>query len=189
MFKKIILAMLTLAALMVTPAFADSSSCRNGKFVGSYTVQDIARDIFGDGSVVHTFVGQLNLHTDGSADQHTTSSPDYLINLGSSSPEIGSWTCRADGKLVVTLINGNYGPSPISANAPIPDTTLFNHSRVTYLFSIEDDNTLRRLQRRVRRYNVSQDPTDPASGTLRPLNSIEVIYKRLVASDADLLAP
>ena len=189
MFKKMTFAFVTLTILTVVPAFARNSGCKNGKFVGSYTAPNLAVDLFGDGSVVHSFAVQLNLHSDGTADQYFTGFPDYLINIGSGTPGIGSWICRSDGKLVVTLLSAGYGPSPLSANAPNPDTTLVNHLRITNLFSVEDEVTLKRVQRRSRRYNVSQDPTDPAGGTLLPLNTTEVVFKRVVASDADLLAP
>ena len=116
-----------------------------------------------------------------------------MLSSGSSTPSVGSWQCRPDGKLVVTTITTLYAPTNDAAmhgilNVPT-DLFLFFTARSTYLFSITDDVTLTRIQARVRRYAPAEDPTDPQRGTLRPLDTSVVEYKRLVASDADLLAP
>ena len=123
MLKKM---MITLAALMifaVVPAFADAG-CKNGKFVGSYTRVQLNQDIFGDGTVLHTFLTQLTLHSDGTADLYNTALLDYVINTGTASPSIGSWNCRQDGKLVVTFLNANYRPTTTTTTAPKPDIAL-----------------------------------------------------------------
>ena|ERR1043166_5390112 len=115
-----------------------------------------------------------------------------MLSSGTGTPSVGSWQCRADGKLVVTIITAVYAPTHDALhgilNVPT-DLFLLFHSRSTYLFSVPDDNTLTRIQARSRRYAPAEDPTDPNGGTLRPLNTTVVDYKRLVASDADLLAP
>ena len=46
-----------------------------------------------------------------------------------------------------------------------------------------------REQFRRRSYLPAQDPTDPSLGTLSALNTTTVLYKRVIASDADLLLP
>ena len=86
----------------------------------------------------------------------------------------------------------NISPTGVcdNANPNVPtDLILLFNVRTTRLFSVTDDNTLTRTQSRSRRYTPTQDPTDPTAGTLRPLNTTAVSYKRLLASDADLLAP
>lgn len=188
MLKKMFLPLMFIALLAVIPAFANSG-CKNGKFVGTYTLPTLDQDIFGDGSVVHSFTFQLTLHSDGNANLYWTGLNDYFINAGTGSPSIGSWTCRNDGKLVVSWITATYLPSIPSGNAPSPDVTLVSHRRTTLLFEVEDINTLKRIQGRNRFYNPSQDPTDPTGGTLGALSTSVTIYKRFVASDADLLAP
>jgi hypothetical protein len=56
-------------------------------------------------------------------------------------------------------------------------------------FSVTDANTLTLTQSRARVYDPTQDPTDPTGGSLEPLSTnLNVVYKRVVASDADLLA-
>lgn len=186
-------AVICVAALlfMVMPALADNDNagCKNGKFVGSYTTVLPDQDVFGNGSVIHTWIYQLNLHSDGTADQTFSAGLEYLINTGSQSPWIGSWTCRQDGKLVVTLLRTFYSPTGPTANTTYADIQLGGYNKFTFLFSVEDINTLKRLDRRIRSYGANEDPTNPSGGSLGPHNPAEVIYKRVVASDADLLAP
>lgn len=188
MLKKLIFAVALVTIFAAIPAFA-GSDCKKGKFVGSYTLTTPNVDVFGDGSVVHTYVFQLTLNEGGTANLYWTGYNDYFINQGTGSPAIGSWVCRNDGKLVVNLITANYLPSVPDGNAPSPDITLGIHFRTTYLFSIEDDNTIKRLQSRSRRYTPAQDPGDPNGGTLGAINNNATTYKRVVATDADLLAP
>ena len=120
-----------------------------------------------------------------------------MLSGGMTSSRIGSWTCRADGQLVVTLIWALYLPTTDAVNHPtvVPnppppvDLLLSRHARTTFLFSVTDANTLTRTQARQRLYDATQDPTDPTGGVLKPLDTTVFVYKRLVASDADLLAP
>jgi hypothetical protein len=185
MFRSLTIALFAMLIFTVGTANADSG-CRNGKFVGSYTSPTLDDDLFGDGSVVHSFTYQLNLHGDGTADQYWTGFPDYFINLGTGSPWIGNWNCRQDGKLIVTLLRGTYLPAPPNPNAPNPDVTLANHVLNTYLFQIDDLNTITRIQGRARVYGVHDDPTDPTAGVLGSISNAQVIYKRLPTNGADL---
>jgi hypothetical protein len=146
--------------------------------------------------VEHQTIRQLTLHSDGTATEEFTASPDIMLSGGMSSSRIGSWTCRDDGQLVVTMIFANYFPTTDAVNHPssVPnpppvDILLGGHIRITYLLSVTDANTLTRTQTRARRYTVKEDPTNPNGGVLGPLNTVVIVYSRLVASDADLLAP
>jgi len=187
---------LSLLTIITAPANADAG-CKNGKFVGSYTTPASFPDIWGDGTnVAHAFVSQLNLHSDGTATQDFSGFPDVMLSFGTGTQFVGSWTCRKDGKLVVTLITTVYGPTtdainhPSTVLAPPPvDLFLLASARVTWLFTVTDDNTLTRIQARRRNYLPADDPSDPTGGTLGPLNTTQIVYNRLVASDADLLAP
>ena len=196
--KNVMLALVALSVFMVIPAFAQDKGCKNIKFYGSYTLTDATRtDIWGDGTnVSHTLIFQLNLHSDGTADQYFTGAPDLMLSIASVSSWIGSWKCREDGNLVVTAIRATYLPTTDAKNHPttVPnpppvDLILGFHTRTTWLFSVTDANTLTRIQSRARRYTVTQDPSDPNGGTLLDLKTNQLIYKRLTASDADLLAP
>lgn len=184
--------MLSLVALMfmMIPASADPG-CKTGKFVGSYTHPQTSNDIWEDSTGVnHTYLSQLNLQSDGTVFQYNTGFPDIMLNSGTGTPNIGSWTCRDDGKLVVTFIGAAYAPTTdVHGNPATVDLLLQNHTRVTLLFTVTDGDTLTRTEARARTYSVTQDPSNPSGGTLRPLNTSVVVYKRVVASDADLLAP
>ena len=195
--RNVVVAFLALWVFTVLPAFPQGNAgCKNGKFIGSYTHLDTFPDIWGDGSnVEHQTIRQLTLHSDGTVTEESTAAPDIMLSGGTTSPRVGSWTCRKDGQLVVTLIFATYLPTADALNHPSIDPTppvdilLLQHNRTTYLFSVTDANTLTRTQARTRRYAVTEDPSDPTGGVLRPLNTDVVVYKRLVASDADLLAP
>ena len=192
MLKKMMFALVALSLFMVVPAFADKNEgCKNGKFVGSYTLLDPSFDVLGDGSVLHNLLFQLTLHSDGTVAQNWTGLPDFQINTGTGTPWIGSWKCQNNGKLLVTTLRANFDPTPpIPGHTVYADTQLSVHLRNTYLFVVLDDNTLKRVQARFRLYDPTQDPTDPNGGTLSPkVDTTEFTYKRLVASAADLLAP
>ena len=179
--------------VFASASFAASTGCKSGKFYGSYTAPDPGRDVFFDGSVVHNLTFQLTLSSDGTASQFWTGLPDFLLNAGTGSTQIGSWTCRADGKLVVVLIQAAFVPAESVAeggtnpNVIRPDITLYKHFRTTYLFSVDDVNTLTKIQSRTRQYNPNEDPTDATAGTLNNPNLTPVTYTRLVATDADLV--
>ena len=185
MFLSIRLCLIVMFVFVATPALAEDK-CNKGDFVGSYTSAQLNRDVFGDGSVLHTYVVQLTLHGDRTAKLFFTGFPDYTMTLGTGAANIGSWACRADGKLIVNLIHPLYLPTTVDG---VNDIALARNFRDTYLFTIDDDNTLTRTDFRRRRYTPTEDPTDPAAGTLLPRNTTPVVFKRLVASDADLLAP
>lgn len=189
-----------LSVLTGLPAFPQehgNAGCKNGKFVGSYTALDTIPDIWGDGSnIEHQLIRQLNLHSDGTVTEEFSGSPDTMLSFGLSTTAVGSWKCRNDGMLVVTQIHAIYSPTTDAINHPstVPnpppvDLFLLQHNRVTSLFFVTGANTLTRIQARNRRYDATQDPTDPTGGVLQSLITDVVVYKRLVASDADLLAP
>jgi hypothetical protein len=187
MFRKIMLLAVVLTIFSAVPAFADS--CATGAFVGTYTRASPATDVLGDGNL-HAFVFQLTLHSDGTVTQYWTGLPDYQTNLGTGSINIGAWKCRDNGNLLVTLLSASYEPIPADPNlGTVADVRLLSHSRSTYVFNIDDSNTLTRIKVRTRTYAPAQDPTDPNGGTLGALNATQVVYKRLVASAADLTAP
>jgi hypothetical protein len=197
MFKSTFAALITLLILSST-AFAGKPKppkCNPGTVAGSYTSADPNPDVFGNGTnIAHTWLFQLNLQEDGTVFQYWTGFNDYFVETGTASPYVGSWKCLPDGKLVVTVIRALYTPIPLGSPAcsvgpvcvPTPDLELFRHLRSTYLFSVEDENTLKRVKAVARRYGVTEDPSDPTGGILGPIVTNEVVYKRLKASDADL---
>ena len=186
MFSKIALTSLALFVFVATPVFA-ADECKKGNFVGSYTLPrlNVTISVGGD-TFIHSFVSQLTLHSDGTATLFFTGVPDFTMTGGTGSINIGSWGCRADDKVVVNLIHAFYQPAIVDGER---DIVLSRHFRDTYLFTITDDNTLTRTEFRRRAYTAAEDPTDPTAGTLQPLNTTQFVFKRLIVSDADLLAP
>lgn len=185
MLKKMVLLTAALTIFMVVPALADKN-CATGDFVGTYTRLSPATDVIGDGNL-HAFVFQLTLHADGTVTQYWTGLPDYQTNLGTGSINIGAWKCRDNGNLLVTLLSASYEGIPADPNTGlVADVRLFSHSRTTVVFTLTDNNTLTRIKAITRTYAPADDPTDPAGGTLGTLSTTQLVYKRLVASAADL---
>ena len=191
MFRKTIFTLMFLAVCAVVPALA-GTDCKKGTFVGTYTRPTLNVDALGNGTAIHNLAYLLTLNADGTARQYWTGTPDFMLSSGTGTPSIGSWTCRSDGNVVVTMLTALFVPAtgidPGNGN-PTLDVGLYRHDRITYLFSITDADTLTRTQARARSYNPGQDPTDPNGGTLGPLSTATIVYKRLTASDADLIAP
>jgi hypothetical protein len=184
----LLISMVLIAVVLGLTASAYSQvGCRSGKFPGSY-VYSTTIDIFGDGTVIHQYYENLQLHSDGTARMDFNLWPDYMINTGLDTPSIGSWTCRADGKLILTLLTTEYAQTTFHVSSP--DLSQTNHFRRTALITIIDDNTLAVSNTRTRTYLPSEDPTNPNGGTLGQLRShTDYIYHRMIASDADLLVP
>jgi hypothetical protein len=186
MFTKMVLLTAALAVFMAVPAFADKD-CATGDFVGTYTRTTPTND-----PINHTtpnFVFQLTLHADGTATQYWTGLPDFQTNLGTGSINIGAWKCRENGNLLVTLLSATYEPVVDNQYPGVtPDVQLFTHSKTTSVFTITNNNTLTRLKAITRTYLPNEDPasSDPNVGHLGNLNTDPIVYKRLVASAADL---
>ena len=191
MFNKLVLMFAVVAIFTVATASAAPTGCNKIKFQGTYTRAAVNQDVLGDGSVFHSWVFQLEIRADGTASMHSSVYYDFMVNTGTNSPGIGTWTCRADGKLVVTTLAGLLFPIGPNTNPqlPGPDISLEQHVRATYLFSVDDANTLTQIQSRSRIYNATEDPTNPTGGGLGTLNTTTRVYTRFTASDADLLLP
>lgn len=191
MFKKLVFVLAAITIFAVAPTFAAPTGCNRIKFQGTYTSAAVDQDVFGDGLVRHSYVFQLEIRGDGTASLSGSIYYDLIVNTGANTPAIGSWTCRADGKLVVSVLAGLLGPIPPGTHPDLPsaDISLDSHVRTTYLFSVDDVNTLTRIQQRGRYYGAQEDPTNPTGGELRPLNTSTRVYTRFTAADADLLLP
>ena len=125
----------------------------------------------------HSWVYQLNLHSDGSATQYWTGAARFYDQYwyGGHGRQLAM---RDDGRLVVTVITANYAPVPAGSNpnVTVQDVSLFTHIRTTYLFSVDSANTLTRVQVRTRTYGPNDDPTDPG-GTLGTLITTPFTYR------------
>jgi hypothetical protein len=161
--------------------------CRSGKFLGSY-VDAYPVDLFGDGTVIHHYVENLQLHSDGTARTDFDGGPDYMLTYGLDTTSIGSWTCRADGKLILTFLVARYGPTAVGTTATDLSQTM--HLKRTALITVVDDNTLSVTNVRTRSYAPAEDPTNPNGGRLGQLHTYsDYIVHRIIANDADLLVP
>ena len=191
MFNKLVLLFAVVAIFTVAPTFAAPTGCNKIKFQGTYTRAAVNQDVLGDQTVFHSWVFQLEIRGDGTAALNSSAYYDFMINTGTNSPGIGNWTCRADGKLVVTTLAALVFPIGPNTNPQLPsaDISVEQHIRTTYLFSVDDVNTLTQVQARSRIYNATEDPTNPTGGALGGLNTTTRVYTRFTASDADLLLP
>lgn len=188
MFKKLVLMAVIVTAISAVQAFA-APDCQAGSFVGTYTRAIAANDPIGNGEL-HASLFQLTFHADGTVNQYWTGLPDYMINLGSGGPWIGSWKCRDNGKILVTMMGSTFEPAAPDANiGSVSDIKLYSHFRSTYVFEITNNQTLTRIKARSRTYAADQDPTDPDGGTLGTLSTTPLVYKKLVPSGADLNEP
>lgn len=188
MLRKLTIAAAAMMIFGVGSVFADQD-CATGKFVGTYTRVTAAEDLVGNGEL-HAYVFQLTFHADGTVTQYWTGFPDYMISAGTGSPWIGSWKCRDNGNVLVNVIGATYVPSAADSNfGLLDDVKLYRHTRSTYVFNIDDNNTMTRIKARARTYEAAEDPTDPNGGTLGILSTTPLVYKRLSASAADLTAP
>src|SRR5215469_5567829 len=151
--RNVLLSLVALSVFMVTPAFSDVlGGCKTGLFIGSFTNNTLANftDLWGDGTnVVNWTIFQLTLHIDGTVTQEFTGAPDIMLSFGTETQRVGSWKCRSDGKLVVTLIWADFAPTTDAIshpstvpNPPPVDLLLSQHIRATYLFSVTDASTL-----------------------------------------------
>ncbi|MFC1777540.1 hypothetical protein ACFL3I_09400 [Pseudomonadota bacterium] len=164
--------------------------CKDKDVVGSY-MQSAEYDFTdGYGNLVDRFyVDQLNLSSGGTVHERLTAGQDLIMYAGLGSTWLGSWTCRNDGKLLVTALSADYAPIPTNTLFPgsLSDIALVYHYRWTYLFSVEDKDTLKLEKYAVRGYGMTEDPTDPDAGGIIIEGDEEIYLDRLIPSDADLL--
>ena len=194
MLKRAVISLIVISIFLAMPAVAKkgaSGGCKAKDVVGSYT--RIIDGTFLDFDVpkdVHEriYFRQLNINAGGTVHQADSSGPDVMINFGKRSQWSGAWKCRSDGKLLVTVLVALYLPVPIDEYFPgsHEDLALSRNFRTTYLFSVENKNTLKLIQAITRRYDMTEDPSDPNGGTLGDEFIGERFYTRLVPSDADL---
>jgi len=185
--KKRLLLTAAIITVFTTLTAYSQVGCRSGKFLGSYVFASSV-DVWGDGTVIHQYNENLQLHADGTARTDFNLWPDYMMTYGLDTPSIGSWTCRTDGKLVLTLISSEYLPT--TDRVSTTDLSQAQHFRRTALITVVDDNTLTVTNLRTRHYSAAENPADSNGGTLGTLHSYsDYIFHRIVATDSDLLVP
>jgi hypothetical protein len=180
MFKSTSAALVALLILSST-AFA-ATKCSAFTVAGSYVRQ------------TSPYIDQLMLNVDGTAYWFNSGAFDRIL-LGTSSPEVGSWTCLADGTVLVTTIGSNYLQNSPYGDIPQPgqplDINLANNVRLTQKLTIVDVDTLQQIDRIVKRIALSNDPLGPGalgSSSCFPLGNPcdPAPYKRIRPQPTDI---
>ena len=143
---------LVVAQLVLSSICFASTKCSAIAMAGSYVRQ------------ASPYIDQLTLSIDGRAYWFSSSSFD-LILLGTFIPEIGSWTCLSDGKVLVTTVGSAYVQNSPANDVPQPGQPLdinisFNH-RYTQKLSPLDYDTLQPTHQIATRVPLSDDPLGP----------------------------
>jgi hypothetical protein len=150
MFKSTFAALVTL--LIVSSTALAAPRCNLFTVTGSYVRQ------------TNPYIDQLKLGIDGTAYWFNSSSFD-LILTGAFIPEIGSWTCLADGTVLVTTIGTNYSQNSSFGDIPQTglslDINIFENIRFTQKLSVVDQDTLRPTHRINTHIPLSNDPLGP----------------------------
>ena len=141
---------------------------------------------------VSPYLDQLILSLDGRASWFNTGSFDQFF-LGGFSPEVGSWTCLADGSVLVTTVGAEYSQNSPFGDVPQPgqplDINIFDNLRFTQKLSIIDRDTLQQTHRTSTRTDLSADPLGPGavracSPTGTPCNPAP--YRRVKPTASDI---
>ena len=150
MLKSTSAALVTLLILSST-AFA-ATKCSAFTVAGSYVRQ------------TSPYFDQLMLNVDGTAYWFNSAAFDQIL-LGTSIPSVGSWTCLADGTVLITTVGSSYLQNSPYGDVPQPgqplDINLANNIRITQKLTILDPETLQQIDRIVTRVALSDDPLGP----------------------------
>src|SRR5437764_1583953 len=118
MFKAAMVAMVTLLMLNSVAIAA----CSPTTVAGSYVRQ------------LSPYIDQLVLSLDGTAYWYNSSSYDQIL-LGTFQPELGSWTCLADGSVLVTTVGSTYRQNSPTGDVPQSgqplDIHIYKNVRIT----------------------------------------------------------
>src|SRR5438270_3606323 len=115
------------ALLLLSSTAPAAATCSPSTVAGSYVRR------------VSPYIDQLTLSVDGTAYWSDSRFFDRIL-LGSGLPEVGSWTCLADGSVLVTTIGTTYLQNSPSGDVPQPgqplDIDIANNVRITQKLSI-----------------------------------------------------
>jgi hypothetical protein len=151
MFKN---ALSALVALLILGSTAFAARCNPITVTGSYVRQ------------INPYVDQLTLHVDGTAYWFNSSAFD-LILFGTYNPQVGSWTCLADGTVLVTTLGSEYLQNSPSGDTPQPgqplDINLSTNIRITRQLSVVDVDTMQTTAQVITRVQLGNDPLGPGA--------------------------
>jgi len=141
-----------LVALLLLSATALAVKCNPITVPGSYVRQ------------TSPYVDQLTLHVDGTAYWFNSSAFD-LILFGTYNPQVGSWTCLADGTVLVTTLGSEYLQNSPSGDIPQTgqplDINLSTNIRITRKLSVVDLDTMQTTAQVITRVSLDNDPLGP----------------------------
>ena len=170
------------ALLLLSSTAPAAASCSPSTVAGSYVRR------------VSPYIDQLTLSVDGTAYWSDSRFFDRIL-LGTGLPEVGSWTCLADGSVLVTTIGTTYLQNSPTGDVPQSgqplDINIANNVRITQKLSIVDRNTLRQIDRIVTRTSLSSDPLGPGvlgSSSCTPSTTpcASAAYRRIKPKVTDL---
>lgn len=143
-----------IAALVILSA-TSLAACSPSTVAGSYVRR------------VSPYIDQLVLNLDGTAYWFNSGAYDRIL-LGTGLPEVGAWTCMADGSVLVTTIGSTYLQNAPTGDVPQSgqplDINISNNLRITQKLTIIDHDTLAQIDRIVTRTTLTSDPQ--GAGTL-----------------------
>jgi len=164
-----------IAFSILTSTALAGTKCNVNSVTGSYIRQHVATPGYMD---------QLRLSVDGGAYYYSSAAFDLLITGGTLIPSVGSWTCQADGSVLVTTIGSQYGPNGSG------DITITVNERRTFKLLVVNGNTLQPANIVVTTTDLTGDPF--GSGTVSSCGGSSGIlcdaanYKRVVPQASDL---
>lgn len=192
MFKRTIFSVIVLSFFLASPAYSAKTpgvtACKIDAVAGSYVRVSQSQSVGFDGTIIdRTYLFQLKLSSDGIAVQNFTGADDMFDIYGGESDGVGSWECRKDGKLLVTMFSGSYRPvvdglDPFTGES-VQASELRFHYLVSYLLSVTSADTLKTVETGVKEFNMSEVPTDPNAGSLVTLHTLEREYNRVKPID------
>ena len=158
-----------------------AASCSPATVAGSYV------------RLLNPYIDQLVLSLDGTAYWHNSASFDQIL-LGTFQPEVGSWTCLADGSVLVTTVGSTYRQNSATGDVPQSgqplDIHIYKNVRITQKLTIVDHDTLRQADRIVTQTTLSSNPlgagTVVASCTPSTTACNPAAYKRIKPKATDL---
>ncbi len=161
-----------------TTAFAsapdgdDGNVCQSKTWLGSYVVQVPING--------KQFLEYFQFGESGTVRHSATFYPEQMISSGTSTPSVGTWKCRTDGTIALTLIFASFPPDGAG------DLTLGYHVRASLILQITGKKVLTRTKLVARVYPDSFDPTNPNIGFIAFVTDDPEDYTKLEVSDADL---
>src|SRR5262249_44179699 len=143
MKKAYVFTSLSLLLILSSTAFA-APTCNPFTVAGSYVRQNVGA-LPGNGVARSPYIDQLTLSIDGTAHWFNSASFDIILQ-GAFIPEVGSWTCLADGTVLVTTIGTLYLQNSPSGDVPQTgqplDINIFVNHRLTQKLTVVDRDTL-----------------------------------------------